>query len=328
MARVKNYRPEDRIRLKVRRYLGHWAGAAARSVVSPLHALTRGREKFLPGISANVVTRNDPWFPESIASIRTHVDQFVIIDSSTSPYRERNERLLQAWNLPDLVYRHQSLDIFEARRLATSLTTRTWALRWDADIVATARISELMHLAAGLRSDRYYYEIFFPLVNVGRSLDRVSTQTYQVEAWMYSSSQEFSHRLRRLFTDEAGRTDEPRIPLFYRKLYLNSVYGIHLARFMPTSKLVEKRLHYLWMTPDVKQKWGNYEAFYANMRPQIVGTLEEGPSIPYDEKIFGPLPPELQPYRGRTPDEIFPEPEDQASGIASTRAPPSPPVAQ
>ncbi|MGA7923540.1 MAG: hypothetical protein WCA77_06150 [Thermoplasmata archaeon] len=310
MARVKNYRPEDRFSLKARRVLGHWAGATARSIVAPLHALTHHRENFRPGISANIVTRNDPWFPESVASIREYVQEFVIVDSSTAPYHERNERLLDAWKLPDLVYRHEPLDIFEARRLASSLTTRSWALRWDADIVATQRISELFRLLEGLPAHRYYYEVFFPLLNVASTLDRVSTQTYQVEAWLYSSSRKFSHQLRHLYTGEPGQTDEPHVPLFYRKLYLNEVYGIHLARFMPTAKLVEKRLHFLWMTPDMKQRYTDYETFYRAMRPTAEATIRDEPTIPYDETQFGPLPRELAPYRGRSPEEIFPEPPE------------------
>jgi hypothetical protein len=307
MSRVKNYRPEDPFSLKARRFLGHWAGATARAVVAPLYAATHAREKYAPGVSANVITRNDPWLPESLASIRSHVDEFVVIDSSTPAFRERNERLLRELELPNLVYRPEVVDIFEARRRATGLTTRQWALRWDADIVANANIAELFRRIAALPTERYYYEVFFPLVNVGQSLDRVSTQTFQVEAWLYSSSQHFRHHLRRLFTGEPGQTDEPRVPLFYRKLYLNDVYGIHLARFMPMSKLVEKRLHFLWMEPSVKSQYRDYDAFYGTMRPQIEGTIRDEATLPYDPSRFGPLPTELLPYRGRSPDQIFPE---------------------
>jgi hypothetical protein len=323
MARVKNYRPEDPLRLKARRIVGHWAGAAVRTVVPPLHALVYPREQYAPGVSANIVTRNDPWLPESIASIREHVQEFIIVDSSTSPYKERNERLLKEWDLPGLVYRHAELDIFEARKLASSLTTRDWALRWDSDIVATARIGELIRLLGTLNRRRYYYEIFFPLVNVGRSLDRVPTQTFQVEAWLYSSSRSFSHHLRPLLTGEAGQTDEPGVPWFYRKRYLNEVYGIHLARFMPISKLVEKRLHFLWMDPGTKSRYPDYETFYSEMRPKVEGTIRDEPTLPYDEARFGPLPKELLPYRGRTPDEIFPETGGSTASGASAPRPPA-----
>jgi hypothetical protein len=312
MPRVKNYAPDAPAGLKIRRNLVHWAGTLAHAVVAPVHEILYPREVFAPGVSAEVITRNDPWFFESLASVQPFVDEFVIVDSSNLANRARNQETIARLGLTNVVYRAQEIDSFNARRLAHSLATRQWALHWDGDMIASddgpSTFAHLMDRVHSLPVRRQYYVVFFPLVNVGMSLEEVpANQIYQVEAWLYSNSRKFDWSLQRLLTRDPGRVERPQVPLFYRKLYLNQPYALHLARFVPRGKWISKRLAHLWMTPEIRAQYPSYEAFYRAHAGDVTFRREDEPALPYDERIYGPLPKLVKSFRGKTADEIFPD---------------------
>jgi len=69
-------------------------GNVIRSLYPPIYMTVHEKESFIDGISANVVTKDDIWLKESLYSIKEYVHEIVIIDSSNTKYREKNNDVI------------------------------------------------------------------------------------------------------------------------------------------------------------------------------------------------------------------------------------------
>lgn len=301
MRKVKNYQNDAPLRLKLERIAIHYAGFAVRKLIAPIYSRFVEHPNYKPGISANILTKNDVWLREALISIKDYVDEFVIIDSSNEIYYNRNLRLLEELNLKNVKHVRKETDIYNARVLSHSLSEYSWILHWDGDMVAfdsgDNNLSHLINIVKELINKRVYYEIFFPLVITGSRVDRVSIQGYQVEAWLYTNSPKFKWVLKKLGKGGEAYIERARFPLFYRKMYLDIPYALHLKFLFPIDKLVLKKVQYKWMNPDVREKYSNFEEFLQEQKSRLnVDDLitDDGD---LDELKNGKLPKILEPYR-------------------------------
>lgn len=312
VSRIKNYRSDAPFSEKLRKNAIHYTGFAARAVFPIIHRVMK-REKFKEGISVNLITKNDPWLYESLKSIEPYADEFVIIDSSSKKYLERNKRIFQGIKDKEVTYKEVEMDIFHARNYAHLLSTRNWILHWDGDMVAFDRglraFSSLMELISSL-NPQYYYEIFFPLVNLGSDFTKVAKDKYHVEAWLYSNSTHFKWNLKKILKNNFRRIERPDFPLFYKKLYLNETYGLHLKFLSTDEKEAIKQLQFNWLSPEIKAEYGTYENFFSERKKG----LNLQPSIDeqnIDRDIFDAIPVILEKYKNLQRNDIFERKESE-----------------
>lgn len=302
MARIKNYPIDSPLRFKLRRIAIHYAGLFLRSTVAPIYSIFVKEVQYPDGFSANILTKNDVWLRESILSIKNYVNEFIVIDSSDDDYYNRNVRLFEELQLKNLTHIRKEVDIYSGRVLSHSLSKYRWILHWDGDMVALDSgkndISILFKRISKIKGKHRYYEVYFPLVITGSSVDRLSSQRYQVEPWIYSNSDKFKWTLKKLGKFGKSSIERAKFPLFYRKIYLNTVYGMHLKYLFPVEKLIIKKLQYQWMNPEVREKYGSFSNFLnANKESISVDDLISDIG-PIDNKIIESLPSSLLEYKG------------------------------
>lgn len=302
MSKIKNYQNDAPLTLKVKRTVIHYAGFIVRGLVAPVYSKIVEDPKYKDGVSANILTKNDVWLREALSSIKDYVDEFIIIDSSNDLYYDRNVRLIKELKLKSVKHIRKELDIFSARVLSHSLSEYHWILHWDGDMVAfdsgENNISNLMNMIKGLSGKHSYFEIFFPLVITGSRIDRVSIQGYQVEAWLYTNSPRFQWVLKKLGKGGEASIERARFPLFYRKIYLETPFALHLKFLFPVDKLVLKQVQYKWMNPEIRKQYNDFEQFlqYHKSRISVSDLIVDSGDL--DEKKYGKIPQILEQFRG------------------------------
>jgi hypothetical protein len=302
MARVKNYPVNSPLTFKIKRIAVHYAGSFLRSTVAPIYSRFVQKVQYPDGVSANILTKNDVWLRESIMSIKDYVDEFIIIDSSDDNYYQRNLRLFDELQLKNLTHIRKEVDIYTGRVLSNSLSKYRWILHWDGDMVALDsginNISNLFERIKTIKGEHSYYEIFFPLVITGSSVNTLSTQGYQVEPWIYSNCDKFQWALKKLGKSGDASIERAKFPLFYRKLYLNTVYGMHLKYLFPVDKLILKKVQYLWMNPEIRERYSSFENFLSDYKARTPVDDLISDSGPIEGKIIDNLPSSLLPFKG------------------------------
>ncbi len=308
MPRVKNYPPDSPFIFKFKRISIHYAGIVARSTIAPIYSLFVQKVPYADGISANILTKNDIWLRESIESIKDYVDEFVIIDSSDENYYKRNLKMFEELKLKNLKHIRKEVDIYTGRVLSHSMSQYRWILHWDGDMVALDSgdndISILFNKVRNIKGKRAYFEIFFPLAITGSSVDKLSSQGYQVEPWIYSNCDKFKWELKKLGKTGNASIERANFPLFYRKLYLNTVYGMHLKYLFPLEKLIIKKVQYYWMNPDIRKKYADFEEFLNHYKQKTSVNDLISDSGPLDESNMGKLPTLLLPFKGLNHEEL------------------------
>lgn len=302
MPKVKNYPPNAPASLKLKRIAVHYAGSVIRSIISPIYSQFVEKVPYQDGISANILTKNDIWIRESIESIKDFVDEFIIIDSSDEDYYQRNAKLFKELRLKNIQHIRKEIDIYSARVLSHSMSKYRWILHWDGDMVALDSgkndISNLFKRLKTISGKKTYYEIYFPLAITGSTIEKMSTQGYQVEPWIYSNCDKFKWELKKLGKSGNASIERAKFPLFYRKIYLNTVYGMHLKYLFPIEKLITKKVQYLWMNPDIREKYSSFRDFieYYKKRISVDDLISDFCDL--DETNMGKMPKLLEPYVG------------------------------
>ena len=306
MHRPKNYSDDTPILRKMKLVSIHYVGLYLRGLLSLFQVSVGKREYFKPGITATIVTKDDPWIFESIESVKQYVDQIVIIDSSKNDFSKKIENFISSLEGIDVIFRHENLSIFEARKLAQSLSEREWILHWDGDMIAYTSGSRdfggLVDYIYKLNKKKYYV-IYFPLINIGVELDRLCKMKYQVEPWLYSNSNRIKWTNKTINKSNNEHIEILKIPLYFKKIYLDTNYVLHLKHLMPREKFIVKILHFKFMGMDKKV---DYEKFY-NENKNVKIPFYEDDTEPYDLSSKDALPDVIKKYSGKTREQIFRE---------------------
>lgn len=302
MSKIKNYQNDAPLSLRAKRTVMHYAGFLVRGIIAPVYSKMVEDPKFKDGISANVLTKDDVWLREALCSIKDYVDEFIIIDSSNETYYNRNLSLIKELKLKNVKHIRKELDIYRARVLSHSLSEYHWILHWDGDMVAfdsgKNNILNLMNMIRKLSSKHSYYEIFFPLVITGSRIDRASIQGYQVEAWLYTNSPRFTWVLKKLGKGGEASIERAKFPLFYKKIYLETPYALHLKFLFPLDKLVLKQVQYKWMNPEIRKRYVDFDQFmrYHRSKLRVYDLIKDSGDL--DEQRYGKIPAILEQFKG------------------------------
>mgnify|MGYP001770680910 CR=1 FL=1 len=228
----------------LRRLLGRrgtWAiGNAVAAVATWLGLVSSRREGRPRGVSATVITYDDPdWLWLSLRAASEVAEEVLVIDSS-DPWDETLEVLERAREeLGVKVYRqYPPRGYAEARREALRRSTYSWILVWDSDFIPFEGFRRAFRDALeGLLDDRGYYMLYWPWVTLCGDLShRCRADRYHVEHWAFT----YSSRLR---YDWDGRFEYLRAPPYYFRRWLSrEPQGLHLTGVRRPERLALKEL--------------------------------------------------------------------------------------
>ena len=213
----------------LRRSLGRrgiWAlYNALAAAATGLRLVDAGREGREPGVSAMVITYNDPdWLELSLRGISKIADEVVVIDSSDDP---ETTSLLKglAPELGLVVYRqYPPRGYAEAREEGLRRTTRRYVIVWDSDFVPYPQLGKMVRDFVEAHSGRAYYLVYWPYLNLcGDTYHRCRGDRHHVEHWMFT----YSRSLRYLWD---GRNEYLYAPPYYFRAWLSrDPLGVHLS---------------------------------------------------------------------------------------------------
>lgn len=283
------------------------AGSIIRKAFSILPASIYGDASFPRGISTHIVTRNDPWFFESLLSIRDLSDEIIIVDFSEDPYLSYNHKIIERLSDERIRYVSKELNILEARRLAKSLSTKEIILHWDADMIAfdsgANTLSMVLNNFCKISKSKKFL-IFFPIVTFFGDLDHILSPPFHTKAWVFSNTRKeiYSPRYEdsRLGTVLEGFHP----PLYFRKFQLHFPLAVHMNLIMPTEKLVQKHLQKLWMNSRYREKYGTFQ----NLRDNMAGMVKienQYQTVKYSDVVKSPLPQPLTRFMDVSSDAII-----------------------
>ncbi|MGC9072345.1 MAG: glycosyltransferase family 2 protein [Acidilobus sp.] len=206
--------------------VGTWAAYnALAAIATGLHLVDARGEGRGPGVSAMVITYNDPdWLWTSLRGAAEVADEVIVVDSSDDPEalgvleRAREE-------LGVIVYRqYPPRGYAEAREEGLRRTTRRFVLVWDSDFVPYPELTELVRGFAESHAGRSYYLVYWPYLNLcGDTWHRCRADRFHVEHWMFT----YSRRLRYMWD---GRNEYLYAPPYYFRSWLSrKPLGVHLS---------------------------------------------------------------------------------------------------
>jgi Glycosyltransferases involved in cell wall biogenesis len=218
-----------RLARAARRALGRrltwWLSDVGAALAVGLGIVNAGAEGREPGISAMVITYNDPdWLDLALRGASRIADEVVVIDSSDDP--EALSVLEDAKSgLGVIVYRqYPPRGYAEARQEGLRRTTRRFVLVWDSDFVPYPEAAGLIRGFAEAHSGRAYYMVYWPYLNLcGDTWHRCRADRFHVEHWMFT----YSRRLRYLWDGRNEYLLAP--PHYFRVMLSEEPLGVHLS---------------------------------------------------------------------------------------------------
>lgn len=283
------------------------SGSIVRGMFSALPTGFYGDISFPQGISVNIVTRNDPWFLESLLSILNLSDEIIVVDSSEEPYLSYNHKVIEYLNDDRIKYISRELNILEARRLAKSLSTKEIIIRWDADMIAfdggKDPLSARLNKFANISSNRKFI-VLFPIVTFFGDLDHVLSPPFQSEAWIFSNTKKELYRPRYEDSKIGTVLEGFHPPVYFRKYIIDSPLAVHMSLIMPVEKIIQKHLQKLWMNNSYREKYGTFQ----EMRDEIGKNIKienQYRTVKFSDSIQNPLPRLLSRFEGMTSKTII-----------------------
>lgn len=224
------------------------------------------------GISALVVSRNEPFIEPSLKSILKIVDEIVLVDSSSGKWRDEVKKVSKISNKINFV--STKPDYEKQMKIGFSLTKKRWILKWDADFVGFSKIYKLKNLIDSLTPSKYYV-FYFPVINLeldffhtdpkskfhmGHRLFHHSPRLLSPTTPLLKTINKINMRTKGLFP---ARTGYGPIPIWYHKKTLNYPYAVHLKSVKPRKRIVERRFQHLWtILPSSRKKiYGSLDNF-------------------------------------------------------------------
>jgi hypothetical protein len=257
------------------------------------------------GISALVTIRNEPWIEPSLLSIKDLVDEFVIVDSSTYDISSTIKKLKKAGL--NIKYSKAKGNYPKQVQTALNQSTKKWILRWDGDLIAYTSgkgdIKKLKDLISGL-DPKKYYAISFGLFNLDFDLFHTERLNHR-EAYLFTFSPHLLKKKSFLKSTaikaycKLKSTLPPRIhfmplPLWYKKINLDSTVALHLRTVKSKERILECPCQPLWglESDEFRAKFSNsYEKFVQHMQEtglgeKFIARIQKGLQ-PFDHKKYG-----------------------------------------
>jgi hypothetical protein len=274
----------------------HISGRISRLIVSSLFS---NRSNFEVGIVAHVVTRDDIWFCEAIASTSRFVDEYLVVDSSKDEFANYNQKVLQTFAENKHTYIRKDVDQKTARQILHEKSKKKWILHLDGDMIAVDNgfnsADLLFDIIRNLKQNKYY-DVYFPLLFMGDSFDVLQSPPYGYEDWIYSNNEKFVWTNRKL--------DLPRIPMRFRKILIDIPFFIHMNQLFSDEKYFEKEAAPMWQNNELQKKFKDYESFLQYVKQTAKPYHRPDNYIPYATK-FGYLPSIVYRFAGKTRNDII-----------------------
>lgn len=284
--------------METRWKIRHLEGKIIRAAVSAFVRKSYN-DPFRDGIVAQVITRDDIWLYEAIASTKNFVDEYIIVDSSNNLFAEYNKLILTRLLDGKYTYIRKDVDQRTARQIIHKMAKRKWLLRLDGDMIAVDRgFNSAENLFKIIRqlNDYKFHDIYFPLLFVGDSLKYLQNPPYGYEDWIYSNFNSFRWSNRKL--------DLPDIPLRFKKTLIDIPFFIHLNHLFPDFKYYEKYASPKWQTKENQDKYRTFENFVEHLRSDARTFKRPDNYIKYSH-TFGYLPTIVDRFVGMSREEIL-----------------------
>ena len=224
------------------------------------------------GISALVVSRNEPFIEPSLKSILNIVDEIVLVDSSSGKWKKQVHKVSKISKKINLVSTEP--DYEKQMKIGFSLTKKKWILKWDADFVGFSKIDELRNMIDSLVPSKYYV-FYFPVINLEldffhtdpKSRFHLGHRLFHYSPRLLSPTTSLLRTINKIYMRTKGlfpaRTAYGPIPIWYYRKTLNYPYAVHLKSIKPRKRIVERRFQHLWtILPSFRKKiHGNLDNF-------------------------------------------------------------------
>ena len=226
-----------------RRLLGSWSwrlANAAALAASGLRLVDARREGRPLGVSATVITYNDPdWLPVALSSLDEVADEVVIVDSS-DPWDETVKVISDyAAGRGDVkvIRQYPPQGYAAAREAALRAARYRYVLVWDSDFAPFRGFAERLRAFVESYDERRYALVYWPWITLCGDLShRCRADRYHVEHWMFTHSA----RLRYLWD---GRNEYLYAPPYYFRVWLSrEPQGVHLTGVRRPERVAFKRL--------------------------------------------------------------------------------------
>ena len=261
---------------------------------------------FENGVSFTILTKNDPWFLESIVSIYTLADEIVIIDSSDNlEYVRYNKMIVDKLKSKVAIkYIFEDLRITQARKRAKSESTRETIVHWDADMVALDKgpgnLENIINYVKPLKSKRVVY---FPLLTPFNNFNTVTADHIDFEGWIFSNTVKEIYRPKPVTPGSEKFVEGFSPPKYFRRIVLNYHGGVHLKYLVPSEKAIYKQFDGYLINDKLVEKYGDYNSLRENLTNF---SLDEEPNWEtYNESTHGPYPKILERFVGLSKSEIL-----------------------
>lgn len=287
---------------KLKTSLGH----LLRLVLSKLPASVFGDEIFEEGFSFTILTKNDPWFLESIFSIVQFADEIIIIDSSDDQkYIDYNKTIIEELGgIADIKYFLENVGITQARRKAKEVASRETIIHWDADMVAFdsgagafKNVKEFVNTKSGKKV------VYFQLLSLFGDFDTVAIKPVDNEPWIFSNTVKELYKPR-----PGGKLSEKMVegftaPKYFRRMNFGFFGAVHMKWVMPPEKELYKKYQGYLLNEDLMRNFKDYDTLrrqFKNFKED-----EEPVRVDYNEKLHGTFPRCLQRFVGLSYPEII-----------------------
>lgn len=262
---------------------------------------------FQKGVTFTILTKNDPWFLESIFSIYKYADEIVIIDSSDNKlYSEYNELVINKLK-EKVIIKHlkEKINIIQGRRKALKVASNETIVHWDADMIAydTGKndFSNVLSLIKDLGNKKKI--VFFELLNICQDLNNVAIKPVDYEPWIFSKTRKELYRPRSGNLTPEKMVEGFTAPKYFRRLNLKFFGAIHMKWVMPPEKALYKEYQGYLLNKEFMVNYGDYNNLKSKLNsyvPNVTPTC-----IPYDETAHGKYPICLKRFIGLTYNEII-----------------------
>ena len=282
-----------------------FSGHIVRSVISNIPVSFYNDHYFEQGVSLTILTKNDPWFAESLVSVYTYADEIIIIDSSDeTDYINYNRLIIDKLRKKvDIKYYSEDIRITQARRKAKEESSREIIVHWDADMIAIEDgPSCLGQIIDEVKSVKVKKVVYFPLLTPYYVLSRVTTYPLDIEGWIFSNTSKELYRPRSGDPKSEKFVEGFSPPKYFKRIAYNSVAGVHMKYMMPSDKALYKKYEGYLLNDKFMEKFGNYDTLKRQL-PNYSADAE--PSWgEYDEHIHGKYPVLLRRFFGLSLSEI------------------------
>jgi glycosyltransferase involved in cell wall biosynthesis len=245
-------------------------------------AVSRRGEALKPGITALVAARDEEYtIPLCLESLLGFADEIVCVDNGSGDRTLEQMKAFASRAPSDCevkILQMPGATLGECREAGLAETTRTWHLRWDADMVAKTSGPEAMSvLKKELDADPRPRTIQLPRTNLLADLSHAS-RLYETVDPGEPILMTFGRDIRYV---EDRRFDVVRVPRYYAQVRDPRRFYFHCASLKSDVNLLHRDVYFDWrqavnsaVTDDERDGLKDYAAFRDRKNLERYGTIE------------------------------------------------------